>query len=244
MDGYSDETVDESPIGNLEPKPVLNFMQTDIAVSNKINQRRSQKKSQKQEKKIGKIKTNHKNMDATHYDCCADKVANETKSISTEEEHNGISYDHNANACRPMTDMNLVAPSMRKAESTKMPSSHSFPSSEHEDACEEKNEVSINSDQASNLNCTSMSFAAHEENKCNHSNPTLANKKPKKLTENEADSFQRITYDMTQKMKEARGVKRGRKVLDFTEYCNKTTKRIDELKVILIKTDATEEKRK
>ena len=45
-------------------------------------------------------------------------------------------------------------------------------------------------------------------------------------------------------MKEARGVKRGRKVLDFTEYCNKTTRRIDELKLILINTDATEEKRK
>ena len=37
MDRYSDETVDESPIGNLEPKPVLNFIQADTALSKKTN---------------------------------------------------------------------------------------------------------------------------------------------------------------------------------------------------------------
>ena len=36
MDRHSDETVDESPIGTLEPKPVLNMKQSDIAMSNRM----------------------------------------------------------------------------------------------------------------------------------------------------------------------------------------------------------------
>ena len=31
IDRFSDDTIDESPISNLEPKPVLNFIQADIA---------------------------------------------------------------------------------------------------------------------------------------------------------------------------------------------------------------------
>ena len=37
MDRHSDETVDESPIGILEPKPVLNMVQSDMAKSNTLN---------------------------------------------------------------------------------------------------------------------------------------------------------------------------------------------------------------
>ena len=125
-----------------------------------------------------------------------------------------------------------------------MPSTYSNKLSDQEDACDEKNEVSTNSEHASNLNCRSMSFSAND-NETSQLNATLPTKKAQsKLSKKEADSFKRITYDMTQKMKEARGVKRGRKVLDFTEYCNKTTRRIDELKLILVNTKASEEKRK
>ena len=34
IDRFSDDTIDESPISNLEPKPVLNFIQADIALNN------------------------------------------------------------------------------------------------------------------------------------------------------------------------------------------------------------------
>ena len=124
-----------------------------------------------------------------HYDRYADNIGHGTKCNSTEEKRNESTYDPNNNACKTMTDMNQAAPSTMKAESTNMPSSYSNQLSEQEDACVERNEVSITSEQASNLNCRSSSFGGHEENKTNQSNPTLTNKKPKKLTENEADSF-------------------------------------------------------
>ena len=139
--------------------------------------------------------------------------------------------------------MNQVASSTTKVESTNMPSTYSNKLNDQEDACDEKNEVSTNSEQASNLNFRSESSSA-PNNETSQTNSTIPCKRLKNMTENEASTFRRITYDMTQKMKEARGVKRGRKVLDFTEYCNKTTRRIDELKLILINTDATEEKKK
>ena len=139
--------------------------------------------------------------------------------------------------------MNQVASSSAEVESTSMPSTYSNKLNDQEDACDEKNEVSTNSEQASNLNFRSESSST-PNNENSQTNSTIPCKRLKNMTENEASTFRRITYDMTQKMKEARGVKRGRKVLDFTEYCNKTTRRIDELKLILVNSDATEEKRK
>jgi flagellin-specific chaperone FliS len=48
---------------------------------------------------------------------------------------------------------------------------------------------------------------------------------------------------MNRRMKMARGMKRGRKVQGFSEYCEKTQERINELKATL-KIDSTSEEQK
>lgn len=43
-------------------------------------------------------------------------------------------------------------------------------------------------------------------------------------------SLTKITLEMNKRIEMARGMKRGRKVQGFAEYCQKTTERINELK--------------
>ena len=110
------------------------------------------------------------NMEASHYTQPAEKeamVENETKCISTDEDNKGSTYDPHSNPSKP-TDMNQVAPSTRKAESMNMQSpfsNHQLTDEQEEEVSIEKNEVSVSSNQPSQLNCRSFSFAAEEENK-------------------------------------------------------------------------------
>ena len=53
-----------------------------------------------------------------------------------------------------------------------------------------------------------------------------------------------ITQEMNRRMEIARGVKRGRKVQGFADYCEKTTERINELKSELRDRNTTEDKKK
>ena len=110
-------------------------------------------------------------MESSHYTQPAEKdamVENEMKCISTEEDNQGSTYDPHANPSKPMTEMNQVASSTRKAESMSMQSpfsNHQLTDEQEEEASVEKLEVSVNSNQASQLlNCRSLSFAAQEEN--------------------------------------------------------------------------------
>ena len=57
-------------------------------------------------------------------------------------------------------------------------------------------------------------------------------------------SLTQITHEMNRRMEMARGMKRGRKVQGFAEYCQKTTERINELKNTLKKENTSEEKKK
>jgi len=54
-------------------------------------------------------------------------------------------------------------------------------------------------------------------------------------------SLTQITQEMNRRMKMARGMKRGRKVQGFSEYCEKTQERINELKAILKRESTSEE---
>ncbi len=49
---------------------------------------------------------------------------------------------------------------------------------------------------------------------------------------------------MNRRMDMARGMKRGRKVQGFADYCQKTTARINELKATLKKPETTEDQKK
>ena len=57
-------------------------------------------------------------------------------------------------------------------------------------------------------------------------------------------SLKMITQEMNRRIEMARGMKRGRKVQGFSEYCLKTTERIKELKDILKDPNTEEEKKK
>ena len=62
-------------------------------------------------------------------------------------------------------------------------------------------------------------------------------------TSEDMASLTQITQEMNRRMEMARGMKRGRKVQGFAEYCQKTTERINDLKNTL-KNDATSEEKK
>ena len=57
-------------------------------------------------------------------------------------------------------------------------------------------------------------------------------------------SLSMITQEMNRRMEMARGMKRGRKVQGFADYCQKTTDRINNLKNSLKKDETPEEKKK
>lgn len=57
-------------------------------------------------------------------------------------------------------------------------------------------------------------------------------------------SLTQITHEMNRRMEMARGMKRGRKVQGFAEYCQKTTERINDLKNSLKNENTTEDKKK
>ena len=57
-------------------------------------------------------------------------------------------------------------------------------------------------------------------------------------------SLTQITTEMNRRMQIARGMKRGRKVQGFADYCKKTTDRINELKAELNMPTTTEDKKK
>lgn len=62
-------------------------------------------------------------------------------------------------------------------------------------------------------------------------------------TSEDMASLTQITQEMNRRMEMARGMKRGRKVQGFAEYCQKTTHRINELKGSL-RNDATGDEKK
>ena len=63
-------------------------------------------------------------------------------------------------------------------------------------------------------------------------------------TSEDMASLTQITHEMNRRMEMARGMKRGRKVQGFAEYCQKTTERINELKSLLSNDKTSEEKKK
>ena len=63
-------------------------------------------------------------------------------------------------------------------------------------------------------------------------------------TSEDMTSLTQITTEMNRRMEMTRGMKRGRKVQGFAEYCQKTTERINTLKNMLRIPKQTEEKKK
>ena len=63
-------------------------------------------------------------------------------------------------------------------------------------------------------------------------------------TSEDMASLTQITHEMNRRMEMARGMKRGRKVQGFAEYCQKTTERINELKSLLSNDKTSEDKKK
>ena len=63
-------------------------------------------------------------------------------------------------------------------------------------------------------------------------------------TSEDMASLTQITHEMNRRMEMARGMKRGRKVQGFAEYCQKTTERINELKAQLSNDKTSEDKKK
>ena len=57
-------------------------------------------------------------------------------------------------------------------------------------------------------------------------------------------SLTKITHEMNKRIEMARGLKRGRKVQGFAEYCQKTTDRITALKEQLNVEETPEERKK
>ena len=60
-------------------------------------------------------------------------------------------------------------------------------------------------------------------------------------TSEDMASLTQITIEMNRRMDMARGMKRGRKVQGFADYCHKTTARINELKNLLKEPETSEE---
>ena len=63
-------------------------------------------------------------------------------------------------------------------------------------------------------------------------------------TSEDMTSLTLITTEMNRRMELTRGMKRGRKVQGFAEYCQKTTERINTLKNMLRDTERSEDKKK
>lgn len=63
-------------------------------------------------------------------------------------------------------------------------------------------------------------------------------------TSEDMASLTQITQEMNRRMEMARGMKRGRKVQGFAEYCQKTTERINDLKNTLKNEKTSEDKKK
>lgn len=63
-------------------------------------------------------------------------------------------------------------------------------------------------------------------------------------TSEDMASLTQITMEMNRRMDMARGMKRGRKVQGFADYCHKTTARINELKLLLRQPETTEDQKK
>ena len=53
-----------------------------------------------------------------------------------------------------------------------------------------------------------------------------------------------VTAEMSRRMQMARGMKRGRKVQGFADYCQKTTEKINELKAELDSENTSEDRKK